>query len=108
MLPESYVSVGLELLDSVLAAAEDAPEPTPDTPRVVSWANNGRTSDYVGWGGCGHWYQWRDCLAYFTEPGDPAGQWCPACLPAELRRGDVVLSDPEHLRKVIADLGFWL
>ena len=93
-----YVSVDIAILRRIVDASDNAPTPSAATPRAVAGLNNGFTGDYVGWGGCGHWYQWRDCVAYFPDAADHNGEWCPGCLVGEIGRAEVTIDNIDELR----------
>lgn len=41
---------------------------------------------------CGHSIRWKDVSWWLLDRD--GGHWCPACLPGDLRRGEVVFADP--------------
>ncbi|MGO9178010.1 MAG: hypothetical protein ACLQHS_01875 [Candidatus Limnocylindrales bacterium] len=97
-----YVPVDVPLVTRILDAAAHAAPAKPGAARIMAVANNAFTGDCEGWGGCGHYHEWRDTLAWFHQVDDIEAQWCPACLPEELRRGDVVLEDTRELAWLLA------
>jgi hypothetical protein len=98
-----YVSVDIALLRRIVDASDNAPTPSAATPRAVAYLNNAFTGDYVGWGGCGHWYQWRDCIGYFADAAARGGQWCPACLVDEIGRAEVTIANIDEVRAWIRE-----
>jgi hypothetical protein len=101
-----YVPVDVALLRRIVDASDNAPTPSASSPRCVAYLNNGFTGDYVGWGGCGHWFQWRDCLATFSDDANHGGDWCPACLVDEIGRGEVVVDNIDRVRVWIGPCRF--
>ena len=94
------IVVDLPYLEALRAAVCDAAPPRENSPHASIELNNTFVGSYSTFS-CGHYYFWRDCLAWFHPIEDKDREICPGCLPQSVRQGRVVI-DRAELEQAIA------